>query len=65
MAPGPLLQRRETRLTDRMTVARLVLLQKPVADQQRDTTFADLDWRGAHEGVMHGRWMLVRGPWCN
>ena len=43
MALGPLLQRRETRLTDRMTVVRLVLLQKPVADQQFDATPADLD----------------------
>ena len=45
MAPGPLLEGRETRLTNGMTVAHLVLLQQPVADQQRDTTLADLDRR--------------------
>jgi hypothetical protein len=43
MAPGPLLKGRETRFTNGMTVARLVLFQQPVADQQRDTTLADLD----------------------
>jgi tetratricopeptide (TPR) repeat protein len=33
MALGPLLEGRETRFPDGMTVARLVLLQQPVADQ--------------------------------
>ena len=36
MALGPLLEGREARLADGMTVVRLVLLQKPVADQQPD-----------------------------
>ena len=43
MALGPLLEGREARLADGMTVVRLVLLQKPVADQQFDATPADLD----------------------
>ncbi len=43
MAPGPLLKRRETRLTNSFPVARLVLLQQPVANQQLDATLADLD----------------------
>ena len=37
-ALGPLLQRRETGCPDRIPVARLVLLQQPVANQQRDAT---------------------------
>jgi hypothetical protein len=40
-----LLEGRETRCPDRVPVVRLVLLQQPVADQQRDTTLADLDRR--------------------
>ena len=43
MALGPLLEGREARLADGMTVIHLVLLQKPVADQQFDATPADLD----------------------
>ena len=43
MALGPLLEGREARLADGMTVVRLVLLQKPVADQQFDASSADLD----------------------
>jgi len=43
MPPGPLLKGRETRFTDRMTVARLVLLQQPVVDQKLDATRANLD----------------------
>jgi len=43
MALGPLFKGRETRFTDRMTVARLALFQQPVADQQHDATPADLD----------------------
>ena len=43
MALGPLLKGRETRLTNSMTVIRLVLFQQPVADQQLDATAADLD----------------------
>ena len=43
MAPGPLLKGRETRFANGMTVARLVLFQQPVADQQLDATLADLD----------------------
>ena len=43
MALGPLLESREARLADGMTVIHLVLLQKPVADQQFDATPADLD----------------------
>ena len=42
---GPLLKGRKTRCPDRFPVARLVSLQQPVADQQRDTTLADLDRR--------------------
>ena len=38
MAPGPLLEGRETRLADGMTVIHLVLLQKPAANQQPDAT---------------------------
>ena len=45
MALGPLLQRRETRLTDGFSVARLVLLQQPAANQQPDATLTDLDRR--------------------
>ena len=45
MAPGPLFEGRETRCSDSMTVSHLVLLEQPVADQQRDTTLADLDRR--------------------
>jgi hypothetical protein len=45
MALGPLLKGRETRFTDRMTVARLALFQQPVADQQLDATPANLDRR--------------------
>ena len=41
--PSALLEGRETRFTDRMTVIRLMLFQKPVADQQRNATPADLD----------------------
>ena len=58
-ALGPFLKGHEARLTDGFSVARLVLLQQPVANQQRDTTLANLDWRGAHGGVWHGRWMSV------
>ena len=45
MTGSPLFKSRETRFTNGTTVARLVLLQQPVADQQRDTTLADLDRR--------------------
>jgi hypothetical protein len=45
MPLGPLFKGRETRFTDRMTVARLVLFQQPVTDQQLDATPADLDRR--------------------
>jgi hypothetical protein len=50
MAPGPLLKGRETRFTNGMTVARLVLFQQPVADQQLDATLADFD-RGDHDNA--------------
>jgi hypothetical protein len=43
MALSPLLKGRETRFTNGMTVARLVLFQQTVADQQLDATPADLD----------------------
>ena len=43
MARGPRLKGRETRLTDRSPVCRLVLLQDPVADQQLDPALADLE----------------------
>ena len=42
-APGPLLQRRETRCPDRIPVTRLVLLQQAAANQQPDATSPDLD----------------------
>ena len=42
---GPLLERREARLTDRSPVCRLVLLQQPVADQQVGPTLANFDRR--------------------
>ena len=45
MALGPLLERRETRYSDRISVARLVLLEQPVADQQLDATLTNLDRR--------------------
>ena len=45
MALGPFFESRETRFTNGMTVARLVLFQKTVADQQFDATPADLDRR--------------------
>jgi len=45
MALGPLLQRREARLTDGCSVSRLVLLQQPAANQQPDATLTDLDRR--------------------
>ena len=44
-APGPLLEGRETRLTDGFSVARLVLLQQPAANQQPDATLTDRDRR--------------------
>jgi len=37
MALGPLLKGRETGLANGMTVAHLVLLQQPFADEQLDT----------------------------
>ena len=43
MALGPLLKGREKGLANGMTVAHLVLLQQPVADEQLDTPLADLD----------------------
>ncbi len=63
-APGPLLKGLETRFTDGFSVARLVLLQQPAANQQPDATLTNLDWRGARGGVVHGRMMLVRES-CN
>jgi hypothetical protein len=45
MAPGPLLKGRETRFTNGMTVAHLVLFQQPVADQKLNAALADLDRR--------------------
>ena len=44
-APGPLLQRPETRLTDGFRVTRLMLFEQAVADQQPDATLANLDRR--------------------
>ncbi len=45
MAPGPLLQRRETRCRDRIPVTRLMLFKQAVADQKPGATIADLDRR--------------------
>ena len=42
---GPLLKGRKTRLTDGFPVARLVLLQQPVADQKHDAACANFDGR--------------------
>ena len=44
-AHGPLLQGRETRLTDGFPVTRLMLFEQAVADQQRDPARAHLDRR--------------------
>ena len=45
MAPGPFLEGLETRCRDRIPVTRFMLFEQAVADQQRDTARADLDWR--------------------
>ena len=45
MAPGPLLEGRETRSPDGIPVTRLVLFQQPVPDQKLDATRADFDRR--------------------
>ena len=44
-AHGPLLQRRETRLTNGFPVTRLMLFEQAVAHQKRDATLTDLDRR--------------------
>jgi len=44
-AHGPLLQRRETRLTDGFPVTRLMLLEQAVTHQKPDAALADLDRR--------------------
>ena len=44
-AHGPLLQRRETGLTDGFPVTRLMLFEQAVADQKPGATIADLDRR--------------------
>jgi len=44
-AHGPLLQRRETRLTDGFPVTRFMLFKQAVAHQKRDTARANLDRR--------------------
>ena len=43
MALGPLLEGREARCRDQIPVTRFMLFEQAVADQQRDTTLADLD----------------------
>ena len=45
MAPGPLLEGRETGLADGIPVTRLVRFEQPVSDQKLDTTRANLDRR--------------------
>ena len=45
MAPGPLLERRETRLTDGSPVMRLMLFEQAVAHQKRDAALAYFDRR--------------------
>ena len=45
MAPGPLLQRRETRLTDGFSVTRLVLFEQAVAHQKPKAARAHFDRR--------------------
>ena len=45
MAPGPLLEGRETRSPDCIPVTRLVRFEQPVTDQKLDTTLANLDRR--------------------
>ena len=44
-AHGPLLQRRETRLTDGFPVTRFMLFEQAVAHQKRDAAFANFDRR--------------------
>ena len=41
-ALGPLLEGRETRLTDGFPITRLMLFEQSVAHQKRDAAFADL-----------------------
>ena len=45
MTIGPLLEGRETRLTDGFPVTRFMLFEQSVADQKRDAAFANLDRR--------------------
>ena len=44
-AHGPLLQRRETRLTDGFPVTRFMLFEQAVAHQKPNAALANLDWR--------------------
>ena len=46
-APGPLLQRRETRCRDRIPVTRFMLFEQAVAHQKRDAALTNLDRRGS------------------
>ena len=45
MALSPLLESRETRCRNQIPVTRFMLFEQAVADQQRDTSLADLDRR--------------------
>jgi len=49
MALRPLLEGCEIPCPDRIPVIRLMMLQQPVADQQRHATLADLDRRDDHD----------------
>ena len=44
-ALGPLLQRRETRSTDRLSVTRFMLFEQAATYQKRDAAFAHFDRR--------------------
>ena len=67
MAPGPLLEGLETRLTDHIPVTRFMLFEQAVADQQRDTTLADLDRRDhdhASRAALSEASYTCGGCWC-
>ena len=50
MALGPFFESRQTGQTDGLSVTGILPSEQPVADQQRDTTLADLD-RGNHDNA--------------
>ena len=61
MAHGPLLQRRETRLTDGFLVTRLMLFEQAVAHQKRDAALANFDRHDhGHTRERRSRSLLAR-----